>query len=166
MSDEPTIVKIADDTTRPTTNPRARRPRRLRQGRGHRTAVTSSLRRHLVPGAPHGLDGTGVAELAPELPDVHVDRAAVAEEREAPDPLQELLARQDQATVLDERGQEVELLGRERDELLVDVRLACADLHAQALELVGGGLGRLRTAGARLGPPQHRAHPRHELTRV
>ena len=53
--------------------------------------------RDLVPHAPHGHDRRGVAELAAELPDVDVDGARVAREGVAPDALEQLVAREDEA---------------------------------------------------------------------
>src|SRR5262245_3910032 len=101
----------------------------------------SPLGGDLVAGAPHGLDGAGVPELAAQLAHVDVDGAAVAEEGEAPDTLEQLLAGEHEAAVLDQRHQEVELLGRERDRLAGDEDLAPADLDPQLVQLDGRGLG-------------------------
>src|SRR5690606_22124724 len=84
-----------------------------------RTGARSPLGGDLVARAPDGLDRAGVAQLAPQLAHVDVDRAGVAEEGEAPDPLEQLLAGEDQAPVLDQRDQQVELLGGQRDGLAV-----------------------------------------------
>src|SRR5262245_22112389 len=73
-----------------------------------------------------GRDRRRVAELAPQLPDVDVDRPRVAGEGVAPDPLEQLVARQDEALVVEQLPEEVELLRRQLDLLLADLHLAPA----------------------------------------
>src|SRR5918911_342261 len=83
-------------------------------------------RRDLVADAPYGDDRRGVAELPPQLADVHVDRARVAGERIAPDPLEQLVTREHEPAVVEQLPQEVELLRRELDLLVAHARLAAA----------------------------------------
>src|SRR5919197_1707405 len=76
--------------------------------------------RHLVADAPDGDDRRGVAELPAELADVDVDGARIAGEGVAPDALEQLVARQDEAAVVEELPEQVELLRRELDLLVAD----------------------------------------------
>src|SRR3954452_15925698 len=71
--------------------------------------------RDLVADPPDGDDRRGVAQLAAELANVHVDRPRVAGEGVAPDALQQLVARQHQAVVVEQLPEQVELLRRELD---------------------------------------------------
>jgi hypothetical protein len=94
---------------------------------------------------------------------VHVHRARVAGERVAPDALEQLVARQHEALVVEQLPEEVELLGRELDLLLADPHLAPAGVDREVavrqhlrLELLA--LGR--------GAPEDRLHPGDELARV
>ena len=75
----------------------------------------SSRGRDLVADAPDGDDRRGVAELAAQLAHVHVDRARVAGEGVAPDALEQLVARQHEAAVVEQLPEQVELLRRELD---------------------------------------------------
>ena len=84
----------------------------------------------LVPHAPHGHDRRRVAELAAELPDVDVDGARVAREGVAPDALEQLVAREDEAAVVEQLPEEVELLRGELDLLLADANLAAPGVDA------------------------------------
>src|SRR5918911_4614581 len=110
-------------------------PRRTRAGRRKRSDRNIGVRlgvhripgrRDLVADAPHGDDRRGVAELPPQLADVHVDRARVAGERIAPDPLEQLVARQHEPAVVEQLPEEIELLQRELDLLVPDLDLAPA----------------------------------------
>ena len=83
------------------------------QKRTSRARSDRSIVGHLVADAPDGDDGAGVADLAAQLAHVDVDRARVAGERVAPDALEQLVARQHHAAVLEQGPEEVELLGRE-----------------------------------------------------
>src|SRR5215470_7032075 len=74
----------------------------------------------LVADPPDGDDRRRVAELAPQLPHVDVDRAGVAGERVAPDALEQLVARQHEAAVVEQLPEQVELLRGELDLLLAD----------------------------------------------
>src|SRR5207253_11076825 len=87
--------------------------------------------RDLVADPPDGDDRRGVAQLAAELADVHVDRARVAGEGVAPDALEQLIARQDETTVVEQLPQEVELLRCELDLLLRDLDLAAAGVDVE-----------------------------------
>src|ERR671914_1664792 len=64
---------------------------------------------HRVPGgsdlvahAPHGHDRRGVAQLAAQLPDVHVHRPRVAGEGIAPDALEQLVSREHEPLVIEQ----------------------------------------------------------------
>src|SRR5690348_7199117 len=74
-----------------------------------------SGRDELVAGPAYRPDPLGVSELAPELRDVHVDGARAARIGHPPDEIEQTLAREDDAGVLEEAGEEVELLARELD---------------------------------------------------
>src|SRR5437763_8251768 len=63
-------------------------------------------RTDLVAHAPDGHDRGSLAELASQLPDVDVDRACVAGERVAPDSLQQLVASEHEAAVVEELPQQ------------------------------------------------------------
>src|SRR5258706_16055553 len=89
---------------------------RKRSDRNNRAALRGGRRRSgFVPDPPHGRDRRRIAELLPQLPDVHVDRAGVAGERVAPNALEELVAREDETTMVEQLPEEVELLRREPD---------------------------------------------------
>ena len=92
-----------------------------------------------------------------------VDRARVAGERVAPDALEQLVARQHEAAVVEQLPEQVELLRRELDLLAADRRLAAAGVDAQVA--VRDHLG-LELAALRRGAPQDRLDPRDELARV
>ena len=64
-----------------------------------------------------------------------VDRARVAGERVAPDALEELVAREDDAAMLEQLPEEVELLRREPDLRLADVTLAAAGVEDEVAML-------------------------------
>src|ERR1700712_4221460 len=70
---------------------------------------------NLVADTPDRHDRAGVPDLAPELADVHVDRARVARERVAPHALEQLVAREHEPAVVEQLPEEVELLGRQLD---------------------------------------------------
>ena len=55
---------------------------------------------------------------------MHVDRARVAGEGVAPDALEQLVAREDEAPVVEQLPEEVELLRRQLDLLLTDADFA------------------------------------------
>src|ERR1700751_2926462 len=74
----------------------------------------------LVAHPPHGDDRCRIAELPPQLAHVDVDGAGIAGERVPPDPLEQLVAREDQPLVIEQLPEEVELLGREPDLLVAD----------------------------------------------
>src|SRR5438093_2553343 len=122
-----------------------------------------SRRRDLVADAPHGDDRRGIAELSPQLAHVHVDGARVAGERVAPDPLEQLVARQHEAAVVEQLPEQVELLRRQLDLLLDDPHLASAGVDRELPVLDDGALA-LAPRGR--GPPEDRLHTRDELAWV
>src|SRR5215218_6778890 len=74
-------------------------------------------------------------DLAPEIPDVHLDHVGVALEVLAPHPLEQLLLADDLAGVAEQGLEEGELAGRQRD---VDVAAAAAagdDVEGEVAEL-------------------------------
>src|SRR5262245_10508835 len=97
----------------------------------------------LVPHPPHGDDRRGIPEFAPDLPDMDVDGPGVPGERVAPDPLEQLIAGEDDATMVEELPEQVELLRRQLDLLIPDVDLAPAGVD---VEVAVANLGRLRVA--------------------
>src|SRR5438552_3448771 len=117
-------------STTPARNSAGRRKRSERNtGLGALDGVPG--RRDLVADAPDGHDRRRVAELAPQLAHVHVDRPRVAGEGVAPHALQELVAGQDEPAVVEQLPEEVELLRRELDLLLADVHLAPAGVDEE-----------------------------------
>src|SRR3954462_13066421 len=111
----------------------------------------------LVAGAAHRPDPLRVAELAPQLRDVHVDGAGAARICHAPDEIEQALAGEDDARVLEEAGEKVELLARQLDLCpghghLVGV--ASQDDLARSEPLV---------RGPALGAPQDRLDPGRQL---
>src|SRR5918996_3139280 len=110
------------------TSPASAAPARKRAGRRKRSERNTSAslgadrvfrgvlgRSGLVPNAPHGDDRRGVPELPPELTDVDVDGSRVAREGVAPDPLEQLVAGEHEAVVVEELPEQVELLRRQLD---------------------------------------------------
>src|SRR6266851_385122 len=71
--------------------------------------------RDLVADAPYRHDRRRVPELAPQLADVHVHGAGVPREGVAPDPLEQLVACQNEAAMVEQFPEQVELLRRELD---------------------------------------------------
>src|SRR3954451_22723253 len=92
-------------------------------------------RTDLVSDAPHGHDRRRVAELAPHLSHVDVDGARVTGERVAPDALEQLVARQDEAAVVEQLPEEIELLRRELDLLVADLHLSTARIDDEVAVL-------------------------------
>src|ERR671922_2992536 len=80
----------------------------------------TSLPDGLVPGAANRADQLGLAELAPQLGDVDVDRSCAPGVRHAPDLVEQLVAADHDARVLEQHRQQVELLGRQLDGMPVD----------------------------------------------
>src|SRR3954451_21150561 len=107
------VCERSYDVTERVVSPSARPPA-TSTGTSRRTTSRSLSDRnivgHLVSDAPHGHHRAGVADLAAQLPNVHVDGARVARERVAPHPLEELVARQHDAVVLHQGVEQVELL--------------------------------------------------------
>src|SRR3954454_21951797 len=114
--------------------------------RASRVLSDRSIVSDLVPDAPDGGDRALVTELPAKLADVHVDRARIACERVAPDPLEQLIAGEHKPAVVEQLPQQVELLGGELHLLAVDGDLAPArvDLDRAMLH------DRLRRAAALL----------------
>ncbi len=94
---------------------------------------------------------------------MHVDRPCVARKRVAPDALQQLVAREHEAAVIEELPEQVELLRRELHLDPVDRRLAAARIDAEVA--VGDHLG-LEIAPLGRGPAQDRLDPSDELARI
>src|ERR671933_1954132 len=88
-----------------------------------------------VPGAADRADQVGPAELAPQLRHVDVHRPRAAVVGHAPDAVEELLAREDDAGVLEQPGEEVELLRRQLDRLAGDLDLPSVAAHLDVAEL-------------------------------
>src|SRR6266550_6067900 len=82
-----------------------------------------SGRDELVARATHRPDPVRIPELAPQLRDVHVYGPGAARIRHAPDEIEQALAREDDARMLEEAGEEVELLARELDQRTADGHL-------------------------------------------
>src|ERR1700704_865709 len=131
--------------------------------RGGRVLLRLRRRGDLVTHAPNGDDGRGVLELAAQLAHVHIDRARIAGEGVTPDPLEQLVARQDEPAMIEKLPQQVELLGRKLDLLVADVHLTPSRVDVQIAVL-----DRLVLALAPLGrgATEDRADTRNELARV
>ena len=71
---------------------------------------SSNIVADLIPHAPHRHDRTIVAKLAPQLADVHIDRARITRERVSPDALEQLITRQHIAALLQQRPKQIEFL--------------------------------------------------------
>src|SRR5688572_396821 len=94
---------------------------------------------------------------------MHVDGARVAGKRVAPDALEQLVAREYEAFVVEQLPEQVELLGRELDLLLADLHLAAAgvDRELTVMELLLDVAATLGRSAA-----ENTLDPRDELTRV
>src|SRR5205085_10251586 len=108
-----------------------RKPEAQRAQHGPLLLGAVPRRRDLVADPPDGHDRRGVAELPAQLADVDVDGARVTGEGVAPHALEELVAREDEAAVVEELPEQVELLRRELDLLLPDAHLAPARVDVQ-----------------------------------
>ena len=122
------------------TSPARTTPSRKRAGRRNRSDriatqgyTTAGLRLggDLVADAPDRHDRAGVAELAPQLANVDVDGPRVAREGVAPDPLEQLVARQHEAAMVEELPEQVELLGGELHLLAGDGHLTAARVDGE-----------------------------------
>ena len=89
----------------------------------------------LVARAAHGADRVGTAELAAQLRDVDVDGARAARVAHPPDAVEQLVARDDDAGVLEQVGEEIELLAGQLDELAGDPDLARLRVDRDVAEL-------------------------------
>src|SRR5262249_12982537 len=141
-------------------SPRRQRGSRSRSRRTRASGATSRARLDgLVARAADRLDQLRPPELAPELRDMDVDRPRAAGVVEPPDALEQELARDDDTPVLDQEGEEVELLRPQLDALAVDGDLARVRLEDDVAE------HEHLLAGVWLGAAEHGLHPRHELPR-
>src|SRR5256885_10883780 len=120
-------------------------------------------RADFVADTPHGHDRRGLAELAAQLPHVDVHRSGVTGERVAPDALEQLVACEDEATVVEQLPEEVELLRRKLDLLVAHLDLAASGVDHQVAVLHHRVLGLL---AIRRRAAEDRLHPRNELARV
>src|SRR5579884_1283200 len=132
-------------------------PLRLRRGG---VFLRLADRCDLVADTPDRHDRRRIPKLAPQLPDVHVDRARVARERIAPDALEQLVARQHEPAVVEQLPEQVELLRRELDFPVAHVGLVPARVDAQVA--VDDHLG-LVCVALRRGAAQDRLDPRDQL---
>ena len=96
---------------------------------GHASASAGLAGDGRIRGEGRNHDRAGLADLAAQLAHVHVDRARVARERVAPHALEQLVARQHEAAVVEQLPQQVELLRRELDLLVADARLAAPGIE-------------------------------------
>src|SRR5207248_1170404 len=98
-------------------------------------------------------------DLLAQLPDIDADGAAVAEI--APDQLEEVVAAEHLARVLDEQPEDRELLRRELNGAPVDDRLVRREIDLQPAEAMNRTFHRARLPG----PAQDRLDPLHHLGR-
>src|SRR5215218_3866394 len=142
------------------TVPRVRRSETGTSLRGGRRVARGA---DLVADAPDRDDRRRVSQLAAELPHVDVHRAGIAGERVPPDALEQLVARQHEAAVVEQLPEQVELLRRELDLLVAHLALAAAgvDREVAMVEHLG-----LRVAPLRGRAPQNGLDARDELARV
>src|SRR5918998_1893325 len=158
----------------------ARRPSKSRSSENHDSRRTLPLERWLpgshplrlneknrsltedIPHTPGGVDKLrvpGVAfDLLPQMTDVHVDRALVAE-LVAPHSREQGATREDPARVGGERHQQLELRVRKVDLLATHGDPAAGQVYLQAV--VGKFVLALPRGYRR--PAHDRTHPRHEL---
>src|SRR6476469_9669859 len=108
--------------------------------------------RGLVPDPPHGHARRRAAELLPQLPNVNVDRARVTGKRVAPRALEQLVAREDEAAMVEELPQQVELLRGETDLLVPDMALPAAGVESE-IAVVERGEHEDRQVAAFADPP-------------
>src|SRR5215218_10692244 len=120
-------------------------------------------RADFVADAPHGDDRGGLAELAPQLPHVHVHRTRVTREGVAPDALEQLVAREHEAAMVEELPEQVELLRRQLDLLVADLHLATSGVDAEIAVPESRARDFLAVGG---GAAKDRLHARDELARV
>src|SRR5712691_7027434 len=120
-------------------------------------------RAHLVADPPDGHDRGRVAELAAELTDVHVDRARVARERVPPDALEQLVAREHEAPMVEQLPEEIELLRRQLDLLIAHARFTPSGIDGEVAVLDDGTLTLRALRGC---ATQDRPHARDKLPRV
>ncbi len=120
--------------------------------------------RHLVADAPDRDDRRRIAELAPQLADVDVDRAGVDPGvGVAPHALEELVAREHEPAMVEQLPQEVELLRRELHLGLPHAHLAPAGVDEQ---VAVADLLRLGPRALRRRAAEDRLHAGHQLARV
>src|SRR3954453_715438 len=119
----------------------------------------------LVPDAPDGGNRALVTELAAELAHMHVHGARVPRKRVTPDALEQLIAGQHQAAVIEQLPQQVELLWSELHLVAAD-----CDLASPGVDLDGAvfhhGLGRPAALLGLGGAAQDRLDASDQLARV
>src|ERR1700751_1007976 len=101
--------------------------------------VVARSRAGLVADPPHRHDRRSVAELPPQLAHVDVDRPRIAREGVAPHALEQLVAREHEAAVVEQLPEEVELLRCQADLLVPDVALAAAGIEDEVAVLEDAG---------------------------
>src|SRR5438046_8795395 len=100
----------------------------LSKAHGVRAAAGSRLHR-FVAGAADRPDQARPPQLAPQLGDVHVHRSRPAAVVESPDPLEQELAGDDDAAVLGQVGEQIELFRPQLNRLVRDSDLAVPATH-------------------------------------
>ena len=130
-----------------------------RLARSERGPCSRLTRDGLVARAADGADQVGPAELFTHLGDVDVDRSGAAGELQPPDLVEQALPGHDEAGVVEQEGEQVELLARQLDRGPGD-----RDRPPAALE---HDVAARTTSTPRLGlrAAQHCADPRDELAR-
>src|SRR5713226_6113618 len=124
-----------------------------------RRALACDSRSQSVTGAANCLDQTRPAaqlELVAQVLDAHVDQVRIAEVIEAPDILQDLLAREHLAWMPQEELEQLVFARGQLQQIAVATGFALARHHLDILKAQDFDL-------ARLGPTQQGAHARHEL---
>src|SRR6266508_6355642 len=138
-----------------------------RRASGRRPLMPTRSWLEAVSGAPHGHQVPGVRrivlELLPKPTDVDGHGRRVTVEREVPQLLQDLEAREHPARVRRQQQQHVELLGGQANRLAPALDLAAPAIDLQVVEAQG------RSVGVRLPlplrPPKHRPNASDDLSR-
>ena len=105
------------------------------------------------------LAAAGVERLA-QPPDMHVDGAHLDLRILAPDPVEQLLAREHPARMLQEMPQQAEFGRAEMDRLAGARHAVGGEVHRDI------GVAQHVVGRVRLGAPDHRAQPRHQFARA
>src|SRR5215210_8519073 len=117
----------------------------------------------LIADAPHGHDRGGLPELPSQLAYMNVHGPRITGERVAPDSLEQLVAREHEAAMVEQLPEQVELLRRELHLLVANLHFTPAGVDHELAVLDRGAL-RLTTLGG--GSAQDGLHARDELARV